>query len=105
VPKIKVDRNDPDIGLSACPGNVGLLAYGSHTQGSSSNYLVSLTNQQGVFQSGWDYCTSCRTLFHGSGNPAGHCAGNYVWNAEPTFSTGDFPPHVPNATTYFVQEG
>jgi hypothetical protein len=97
----------PDIETSACPGTLGFagLVYAPHTQGSSSNYLVSLANQAGTFQPGWDYCTNCRTLFHGSGKATGHCAGNYVFNAEPTFSTGDFKPHAPNSTPYFVQEG
>jgi hypothetical protein len=63
----------PDIFDSGCPSSVS----GQHTAGSTTSYQVcnaSPNLAHPVFQSGWNFCHNCKSLFHGGGNPTGTCS-------------------------------
>ena len=97
----------PDIDTSWCPLGVSTSArYEAHVAGSSTSYLVGMTTNPGGYQTGWNYCTSCRSLFHGSGHATGHCAGNIVLGATNggLDQTITYNSHTPNGTAYFVGE-
>jgi hypothetical protein len=102
----------PDIATSQCPLPVSQsnIKSTAHVAGSPTSYLVGITKNPGGYQTGWNYCTSCRSLFHGSGNSTGHCAGNItigftVTGLPITDETITYNPHTPNSTAYFVGEG
>jgi hypothetical protein len=80
----------PDIDNSMCPA--GPL---NHTVGSTTSYEVA-TQSVSHFQSGWNYCPYCTSLYHGSGHPAGYCQGRI----------GDSDVrHQPYPSTYWVAYG
>jgi hypothetical protein len=93
----------PDKATSACPYAFSHALFPStHTAGSSTSYCVGINKNPGSYDAGWNYCTMCRSLFHGSGHETGKCAGNATPN-----SGIDGPPliygsHIPNSTAYFV---
>jgi hypothetical protein len=98
----------PDISISACPVLVPSLVLGdtssaAHVAGSKTSYLVAMNTNPGGYQAGWNYCLQCRSLFHGSGQAVGHCAGDYGLadnSAGETVIT--YQSHIPNDTAYFV---
>jgi hypothetical protein len=86
----------PDQATSGCPRAYGegqyVKGFYPHHTGSSTSYDVPLTTNPGSgYQDGWDYCITCRSLYHGSGQPAGFCVG--------TLAT-----HSPGSTPYWVGE-
>jgi len=93
----------PDIATSVCPYSDSHASFPvTHIAGSSTSYSIGIYTNPGGYQAGWNYCLSCRALFHGSGHAAGKCAGNTTIN-----SSTDGPPltygsHTPNSTAYFV---
>jgi hypothetical protein len=97
----------PDIDTSYCPLPISQYSpYDAHVAGSSTSYLVGITTNPGGYQTGWNYCTSCKSLFHGSGRATGHCAGNIAtgttnggWDETITYKS-----HTPNSTAYFMGE-
>jgi hypothetical protein len=71
------------------------VSYNVHRTGSDTSYGLYYDNSPGdTYQGGWDYCYVCRSLFHGSGHPAGRCV-----QPNDTFGT-----HTPGSTPYFVAE-
>jgi len=94
----------PNIAASGCHyawkiGRINAQSYAAHRAGSTTSYdapLVSgaFTDVAGAYQSGWNYCLQCKSLFHGSGNPTGSC----IYQAVSGYQ------HKPGPTPYWMQE-
>jgi hypothetical protein len=87
----------PDIETSGCAGaweagRVNDAGYYAHRDGGSTNYEVYWVADASGLQSGWNYCTSCRSLFHGSGRSVGACL------------NAPYEGHTPGPTPYWVTE-
>jgi hypothetical protein len=91
----------PDIETSECAYALYMMAADAndcfpHVDGGSTNYQVYWVDDDvSGLQPGWNYCTSCRSLFHGSGKPTGACIGSIISGSG---------QHTPGATPYWVLE-